>query len=240
MSRKRADEPKLDLSEGRTLGGEYARQDLAIRRRVEREAVRRADSTHLQHGECWCIMEAGWLDKWAEFVRGGLPPGAICTGALVDANTGMPLPGLTLATDYRCVNPAVYALYEELWGTVAHTGPAAAPIARWVTDIYADAIDPAEGSRLLKQARLRARAEGHLQRGQFVEPPPPAADDDATIFSCGWCCDQCFICCSVLFRLITRPESRSQPSRAERAQYTQVEMLEEEDEEEVVVVEKER
>ena len=31
---------KLDLSEGRALGGEYAQQDLAVRRRIERAAVR--------------------------------------------------------------------------------------------------------------------------------------------------------------------------------------------------------
>ena len=131
---------------------------------------------------------------------------------------------MALATDYRCVNPAVYALYEELWGTAARKGPAAAPIARWVTDVYADPIDSAEASRLLKKARLRARAEGHTHRGQFVEPPPAAADDEATIFSCGWCCDQCFVFCAVIFRLMTNPESRSKPGRAERAQYAQVEM----------------
>ena len=73
----------LDLSEGRALGIEYAQQDLAVRRRVERASVRRADSAELLHGECWCIMEAGWLDKWADFVRGGLPPGAISNNTLV-------------------------------------------------------------------------------------------------------------------------------------------------------------
>ena len=221
----------LDLSEGLAIGGDFKNQDLAVRRRLERAAIRRADARQLVHGECWCVVDAAWLDLWADFVRGGVPPGPMTNGVLLNTDTGAALPHLALATDYRCVNPAVYALYEELWGTGTGRGRPTAPIARWVTDVHAGAVDAAEASRVLKKARLRARAEAQTLRCQFVHREPIADDDESQLFSCGWCCDQCLVCCAVVFRLLTDPASRSKPSRAERTQYAAVNALDGGDEE---------
>eukprot|EP00937_MAST-01D_sp_MAST-1D-sp2_P007526 g7526.t1 len=118
-------------------------QDLSKRRAAEMVAIKKVDKQKLRRGESWFVVEAGWLRRWAAFVGGGDPPGALSNAALYADEPEPepehePEPGscegggggggggggeprfrlrsdLRVAKDYRCVSPDVWALFEVMW-----------------------------------------------------------------------------------------------------------------------------
>jgi hypothetical protein len=94
--------------------------------------------------ECWYLIDCNWLNKWSQFVRGGLEeeaPGIISSKDLLDAD-GNPLPGLKAKLDYRGVTPMIFYLLVEL-----HGRDKSPEICRYDVDIYQRPVPP---DRLLK------------------------------------------------------------------------------------------
>ena len=75
---------------------------------AEREEISKLDSTKLQAGQIWFIVDASWLKHWREYCWEATrtdPPGPVCNWRLLAGN--QPRPNLQRAKDYRGVNLAV-------------------------------------------------------------------------------------------------------------------------------------
>ncbi|KAG7401412.1 hypothetical protein PHYBOEH_001404 [Phytophthora boehmeriae] len=130
------------------------------RRQLERELVLRFDSRELRHHEAWFLVETVWLDAWMSYVLGDpddamapKPPGPLNNDSLFDRQEFKIKSGLQATKDYRGVNPQVYAVYTELYGTQG-----AKPIVRWTLDIYAMPVMIDDVREMLHAPELRARA----------------------------------------------------------------------------------
>lgn len=98
---------------------------------AEREEISKLDSTKLEAGQTWFLVEAGWLKHWREYCWENArsdPPGAVCNWRLL-AGT-QPRPNLVRARDYRGVNHAVWRVFIHRYGGYP-------PICRFDLDIYA-------------------------------------------------------------------------------------------------------
>ena len=70
---------------------------------------------------CVCVPTQGKCD----------PPGPISNRFLYDDETGSLMRGLEAGVDYRAVNPTVWYLYLELYGT-----DGSSELCRYVVDLY--------------------------------------------------------------------------------------------------------
>jgi hypothetical protein len=130
------------------------------RRQLERELVLAFDSRELRRHEAWFLVDTQWLDAWMSFVLGDADdanaphmPGPLTNDALFDRQEFRVRDGLQATKDYRGVNPQVYAMYAELYGT-----DGAKPIVRWTLDIYAVPVMVDDVREMLHAAQLKARA----------------------------------------------------------------------------------
>ncbi|KAE8984154.1 hypothetical protein PR003_g23318 [Phytophthora rubi] len=145
----------MDLECG--LGASPARAD---RRQLERDLVLAFDSRELRRHEAWFLVETAWLDAWMSYVLGDpddanapARPGPLTNDSLFDRVEFRVRDGLQQTSDYRSVNPQVYALYAELYGTAG-----AKPIARWTLDIYAVPVMADDLREMQRAPSLKARA----------------------------------------------------------------------------------
>ena len=136
------------------------RPHTSSRRQQERELVLAFDSKELRRHEAWFLVETKWLDAWMSYVLGDeddaiIPkrPGPLTNDSLFDREEFCIRDKLQLTTDYRGVNPQVYALYAELYGTSD-----AKPIVRWTLDIYAMPVMIDDIRNMLHVPNLKARS----------------------------------------------------------------------------------
>ena len=109
----------------------------------EREAVSTADSTLLQDGQVWHIIEAGWMKHWREYVWDETrqdPPGPMDNTPLMDGDAIRP--NLMRSRDYRGVNPNAWEIFLRKYGL---RGPC---IRRLVLDIYSAPVTPEDDVQL--------------------------------------------------------------------------------------------
>ncbi|OWY90168.1 hypothetical protein PHMEG_00041828 [Phytophthora megakarya] len=130
------------------------------RREMEREVVLAFDSRELRRHEAWFLVETVWLDAWMSYVLGddddaNAPkrPGPLRNDTLFDREEYRIRANLQQTKDYRGVNPQVYALYAELYGT-----DDAKPIVRWTLDIYAMPVMIDDVREMTRVPNLKARS----------------------------------------------------------------------------------
>ncbi|KAG7376112.1 hypothetical protein PHYPSEUDO_014417 [Phytophthora pseudosyringae] len=130
------------------------------RRQLERDLVLAFDSRELRRHEAWFLVETSWLDAWMSFVLGddddanaAERPGPLTNDTLFDRAEFRVRANLQQTRDYRGVNPQVYALYAELYGT-----DDAKPIARWSLDIYAVPVMVDDVREMLHLPKLKSRS----------------------------------------------------------------------------------
>ncbi|EGZ19911.1 hypothetical protein PHYSODRAFT_558533 [Phytophthora sojae] len=145
----------VDLECG--LNAPHARVD---RRHMERDLVLAFDSRELRRHEAWFLVETAWLDSWMSYVLGdpddaNAPkrPGPLTNDSLFDREEFRLRDGLQQTKDYRGVNPQVYALYAELYGT-----DGAKPIVRWTLDMYAVPVMIDDIREMQRAPELKARS----------------------------------------------------------------------------------
>ncbi|KAF4147357.1 Deubiquitinating enzyme domain-containing protein [Phytophthora infestans] len=150
-----SDNESVDLECGLT-----ASQHPLTRRQIERDLVLIFDSRELRRNEAWFLVETKWLDAWMSYVLGddddaNAPKrlGPLTNDTLFDREEFRVRDNLIQTKDYRGVNPQVYALYAELYGT-----DDAKPIARWTLDIYATPVMIDDAREMLHVPRLKARS----------------------------------------------------------------------------------
>ncbi|RHY04497.1 hypothetical protein DYB37_003999 [Aphanomyces astaci] len=98
-------------------------QDYSLRRKEEFTLMKQNDSTKIERGECWLVVDAKWVERWVTFAAlNGPPPGPITNETLVQprweerlegklpGDADQPREHLKVSTDYRCVTPLVYAM----------------------------------------------------------------------------------------------------------------------------------
>ncbi|ETL45600.1 hypothetical protein F441_04474 [Phytophthora nicotianae CJ01A1] len=130
------------------------------RRQMERDLVLIFDSRELRRHEAWFLVETKWLDAWMSYVLGDdddadapKRPGPLKNDTLFDREEFRVRDNLIQTKDYRGVNPQVYALYAELYGT-----DDAKPIARWTLDLYATPVMIDDVREMLHVPGLKARS----------------------------------------------------------------------------------
>ncbi|RQM12136.1 hypothetical protein DD237_007911 [Peronospora effusa] len=130
------------------------------RRQQERELVLAFDSNELRRHEAWFLVETKWLDAWMSYVLGDdddaiapKRPGPLTNDSLFNREKFCIRDKLQLTTDYRGVNPQVYVLYAELYGTSDTK-----PIVRWTLDIYAMPVMIDDIRDMLHVPNLKARS----------------------------------------------------------------------------------
>ncbi|KAL4157239.1 hypothetical protein PRNP1_006263 [Phytophthora ramorum] len=132
----------------------------ADRRQLERDLVLAFDSRELRRHEAWFLVETKWLDAWMTYIladaddpNAAKRPGALTNDSLFDREEFRIRDKLEATRDYRGVNPYVYALYAQLYGT-----DDAKPIVRWTLDIYAMPVMVDDIRDMLHAPQLKARA----------------------------------------------------------------------------------
>jgi hypothetical protein len=96
------------------------------------------------------------------------------------------------------VNPMVYSLYAELYGTAG-----AKPIVRWTLDIYATPVMIDDVKEMLRGPELKARVEVQELNDLFdVDERVDRADDESFLYRC--CC-RCEFLIPCLGRLLGGP-----------------------------------
>ena len=87
-------------------------------RMAEREEISQLDSTKLERGQIWFIVEASWLKHWREYCWEGIrrdAPGPVCNWRLLQSG-GSVRPNLMRARDYRGVNYDVWSVFIRRYG----------------------------------------------------------------------------------------------------------------------------
>ncbi|CAK4740979.1 unnamed protein product [Aphanomyces euteiches] len=123
--------------------GRAQSQDYSRRRKEEFTFMKLNDSTKIERGECWLVINAKWVERWVAFAAlNGPPPGPVDNEVLVQegwedrmegkipGDPDMPRENLKLSEDYRCVTPLVWCFFVALHGTSKMP-----PIARFVYDL---------------------------------------------------------------------------------------------------------
>ncbi|RHY30726.1 hypothetical protein DYB32_004069 [Aphanomyces invadans] len=139
-------------------------QDFSLRRKEEFTLMKQNDSTKIERGECWLIIDAKWVERWVTFAAlNGPPPGPITNETLVQpgwqdrldgkvpGDADLPRENLKVSTDYRCVTPLVWSFFAALHGTSKLP-----PIARYAMDIYGRQLPAVELKKILKGPSLKA------------------------------------------------------------------------------------
>lgn len=108
------------------------------------------------------------------------------------------------------VNPQVYALYAELYGTAG-----AKPIARWTLDIYATPVMIDDVREMLHDPELKARVEVTALNERFdvKEREDRSKVDESFLYRC--CC-RCEFLIPCLGRLLVGPTYKSAASDAKK------------------------
>ncbi|KAL1495283.1 hypothetical protein AB1Y20_017143 [Prymnesium parvum] len=104
----------------------------------ERDEISSLDSTEIQPGELWYLLDAEWLKHWREYCWDSTrvdPPGPVSNWRLL--RDGRPRPNQMRARDYRGVNQRVWAVFMRRYGG----GPA---ICRKELNLYAQAVEPSQ------------------------------------------------------------------------------------------------
>ncbi|KAL7687801.1 putative peptidase C19, ubiquitin-specific peptidase, DUSP domain, DUSP-like superfamily [Plasmopara halstedii] len=130
------------------------------RRLMERELILTYDSKDLRRNDAWFLIETKWLDAWMSYVLSDEKdidaterPGPLRNETLFDYEEYCLRDNLLPTKDYRGVNPQVYALYAELYGT-----DETKPIVRWKLDIYATPVFIDDVREMLHVPSLKARS----------------------------------------------------------------------------------
>ncbi|OQS02861.1 hypothetical protein THRCLA_04806 [Thraustotheca clavata] len=139
-------------------------QDYDLRRKEEFTFLKKNDSTKLERGECWLIIDAKWIERWVMYAAmHGPPPGPINNEVLVQegwqermagtapGDPDLPREGLKLGVDYRCVTPLIWCFFVALHGTCKLP-----PLTRYSMNIYANPISAREATKILKPQSLKA------------------------------------------------------------------------------------
>ncbi|ETV87465.1 hypothetical protein H257_01029 [Aphanomyces astaci] len=139
-------------------------QDYSLRRKEEFTLMKQNDSTKIERGECWLVVDAKWVERWVTFAAlNGPPPGPITNETLVQprweerlegklpGDADQPREHLKVSTDYRCVTPLVWSFFAALHGTSKLP-----PIARYAMDIYGRQLPAVELKKILKGPSLKA------------------------------------------------------------------------------------
>lgn len=178
------------------------------RRQQERDLVLAFDSRELRRHEAWFLVETKWLDAWMSYVLGddddvnaSKRPGPLTHDSLFDREEYRIRDNLQQTRDYRGVNPQVYALYSELYGTVD-----AKPIVRWTLDIYAMPVMIDDIRDMLHVPQLRARSlvtelneELEIQDKGLIKGLKQREDKESWTYRCLCRCEFLVPC---LFRLL--------------------------------------
>lgn len=139
-------------------------EDLVKRRQLELALVLKFDKPTIKRNECWFVVDAHWMRCWVAFVgQDGPLPGPITNEALllpewrdrlngdIPGAADTPRTGLVKTQDFRFVNSMVWCLLSAL-----HGAGDAPPLARFVTEIAATAVDPELVSDLLREPQPKA------------------------------------------------------------------------------------
>ena len=103
----------------------------------ERDEISKLDSTKLDRGQIWFLVEAGWLKHWREYCWDASrkdPPGPVCNWKLLQGPNSI-RPNLVRAKDYRGVN-------HDVWRVFIHRYGGHPPICRYELDIYSREAPP--------------------------------------------------------------------------------------------------
>ncbi|OQR90285.1 hypothetical protein THRCLA_09386 [Thraustotheca clavata] len=161
------------------------RVDMELRRRLERDLVLKNDSTSLKYKEAWFFIETSWMEEWMNFVlHDGPLPGPITNQSFYTPNHDF-RKDLKVTKHYRCVNPRVYCIYAELYGTSG-----VLPIARYTLDIYATPILRDDVLEILKLPELSARVAVNEIRDKYEEWPEDEPETESWWYRCCCRCDR--------------------------------------------------
>ena len=134
---------------------------LSKRREAEVELFAKYDSVSINpRRSCWFLVPTPWLLTWQKWLEGGDLPSAVSTAPFFEGGGTWIREGLEAKEDYRAVNPMVWFLFVELYGT--DESPV---IARYTTGIYDDAPGGAELEELMRAPHCKARTEVNVLRG---------------------------------------------------------------------------
>ncbi|TMW64017.1 hypothetical protein Poli38472_014134 [Pythium oligandrum] len=191
------------LASPRSVG--FGRPVAEERRRLEREMILRHDTRELKRGEAWFIIETSWLDAWMAYILSEddpdcpvVKPGPLTNYTLFDPKEYCLKRDLVATKHYRGVNPMVYAMYAELYGTAG-----AKPIVRWTLDIYATPVMIDDVKEMLHGPELKARVEVSELNDMFdFEERPDRSQDETWLYRC--CC-RCEFLVPCLGRLLMGP-----------------------------------
>ncbi|KAF1321227.1 Peptidase c19, ubiquitin-specific peptidase, dusp domain, partial [Globisporangium splendens] len=204
----------------------FGRPPAEERRRLERELILQYDTRELKRGDAWILIETSWLDAWMAYILSEddpdcpvVKPGPLTNYSLFDPKEYCLKKGLVATTHYRGVNPQVYALYAELYGTAG-----AKPIARWTLDIYATPVMIDDVREMLRVPELKARVEVTALNDKFETQEDRESrhrkhgDNESFLYRC--CC-RCELLIPCLGRLLVgpsymSPEKKNQKSRDRR------------------------
>lgn len=94
------------------------REALQRRRRKEEEEVMGLDTSTIDEGDFWYLIETSWLVQWNNFKSGGsqIPPGPITNNRLFKGATGKLRDNLTRVAHYRGVNERVWNYFYGIYG----------------------------------------------------------------------------------------------------------------------------
>ncbi|KAJ0393305.1 hypothetical protein P43SY_009659 [Pythium insidiosum] len=185
--------PHHALAIGRSLAEE--------RRREERALVLKYDTRELKRGEAWFIIESSWLDAWMAYILSEddpdcpvVRPGPLTNYSLFDPKEYCLKKGLEATKHYRGVNPMVYSLYAELYGTAG-----AKPIARWTLDIYATPVMIDDVREMLRAPELKARVEVQELNDRYdVVERPDRSRSEGFLYRCCCRCEYLIPCLGFL------------------------------------------
>ncbi|KAK1944054.1 Ubiquitin carboxyl-terminal hydrolase 11 [Phytophthora citrophthora] len=180
-------------------------QHKLTRREMERDLVLAFDSPELRRHDAWFLVETKWLDAWMNYVldeddQNITRPGPLRNDTLFDREEFRVRENLQSTKDYRGVNPQVYALYAELYGT-----DDAKPIVRWTLDIYAVPVMIDDVREMLHVPKLKARSlvtemnEELEEKGRGLEGLRKREEKESWTYRCLCRCEFLVPC---LYRLL--------------------------------------
>ncbi|CAM9758731.1 unnamed protein product, partial [Chrysoparadoxa australica] len=131
------------------------------RRTEELNLISKFDSASINpRRQCWYLVETPWLEAWAKFVRGeGPPPGKINNSRLLESDLKTPKEGLRPKIDYRGVNPMVWHLYKEMYGT-----DAAPELCRYIVNIDEMPVPRKYMPEIAQAPKAKAKVEAQKLR----------------------------------------------------------------------------
>ncbi|OQR92847.1 hypothetical protein ACHHYP_03157 [Achlya hypogyna] len=176
---------ELGLSAAPNQHSSGVRVDMELRRRLERDLVLKNDSTTLKYKEAWFFIETSWMEMWMNFVlHDGPLPGPLSNQSFYTSSNAF-RKDLVVTKHYRCVNPRVYAIYAELYGTGG-----AIPIARYTLDLYSTPILRDDVLEILKLPELSARVAVGEMRDKYEEWPEDEPESESWWYRCCCRCDR--------------------------------------------------